>query len=130
MHPKNASSGIFSLAFVDSREGVAVGGDYQHPESSDLPNVLRTSSGGKTWHPGEPTNPAGIYFSSVAVDHHRIVVAGIKGLWIGSDGWKQESKENLNTVECRNGTCWAIGPKGAVLKISSVDEDKSAHVPM
>jgi len=130
MHPKNSSSGIFSLAFVNSKEGVAVGGDYQHPESSDLPNVLRTRDGGKTWSPGEPTDPAGIYFSSVALDHHRIVVAGIKGLWIHSAGWEQESTANLNTVECRRGVCWAVGPKGVVLKTSMVDEDKNAHVPM
>jgi len=130
MHPKNSSSGIFSLVFVNSREGVAVGGDYQHPESSDLPNVLRTSDGGRTWRAAGPTSPAGIYFSSVALDRRQILVAGIKGLWVGSDGWEQESRENLNAVECHQGKCWAIGPKGAVLKISTVDEDKSAHVPM
>jgi photosystem II stability/assembly factor-like uncharacterized protein len=130
MHPKNASSGIFSLTFVNSMEGVAVGGDYQHPESSDLPNVLHTSDGGRTWRAAEPTSPAGIYFSSVALDRRQILVAGIKGLWIHSEGWKQESRENLNAVECHQGKCWAIGPKGAVLKISTVDEDKSAHVPM
>src|SRR5690348_4529326 len=130
MHPKNVSSGIFSLAFVNSREGVAVGGDYQHPESSDLPNVLRTSDGGRTWRAAEPSDPAGIYFSSVSLDHNHIVVAGIKGLWIRSDRWIRQSTENLNTVECVHGACWAVGPKGTVLKYSIGDKDKSAHVPM
>jgi photosystem II stability/assembly factor-like uncharacterized protein len=130
LHPKNSSSGIFSMAFVNSREGVAVGGDYQHPDSSDLSNVLRTNDGGKTWRAAEPTSPAGIYFSSASVDRNRTIVAGIKGLWIHSAGWKQASTENLNTVECRHGACWAVGPKGMVLKYSIADEDKSAHVPM
>src|SRR6185312_13537987 len=105
MHPKNASSGIFSLAFSSAKNGVAVGGDYQHPDSSDLPNPLRTFDGGQSWQPFAPTNPAGIYFSSVALGHDQLVTAGIKGLWRrsrsaksnapDSEAWKSESTENL-----------------------------------
>lgn len=44
----NASSGIFSVAFKDARNGVIVGGDYKKEnESSD--NVAITSDGGATW---------------------------------------------------------------------------------
>jgi photosystem II stability/assembly factor-like uncharacterized protein len=117
IHPKNSSSGIFSLAFVNGREGVAVGGDYQHPESSGFANVLRTSDGGKTWRAAEPTTPERIYFSSVALDHARMLAAGIRGLWSHSAAWKQQSTENLNTVACHRGTCWAAGPKGVLLRI-------------
>jgi photosystem II stability/assembly factor-like uncharacterized protein len=116
MHPANASSGIFSLAFQDSQRGIAVGGDYQHPESSDLPNVMRTSDGGKTWQTGPATDPAGVYLSSVALDHDRMVAAGIKGLWINSGVWKNQSTENLNAVAVGDKTTWAVGPKGMVLK--------------
>ena len=35
VHPENASTGIFSLAFRDARNGIAVGGDYAHPADSD-----------------------------------------------------------------------------------------------
>src|SRR5215471_6941114 len=55
MHPPNASSGIFSLAFRDAKNGVAVGGDYQKPETSDLPNVLFTTDGGQGWQIGSGT---------------------------------------------------------------------------
>ncbi|HKT51367.1 MAG TPA: YCF48-related protein [Candidatus Angelobacter sp.] len=130
MHPKNASSGIFSLGFRSARDGMAVGGDYQHPESSDLLNVMRTSDGGQTWSPASPTEPVGIYFSSVAFNGHRIIAAGIKGLWVHSQSWQLASSENLNTVVTGHNVVWAVGPKGLVLKRTIAKEDQSAHVPM
>ena len=43
-----SSAGIFSLAFRDSRNGIAVGGDYgKEGESSD--NLAVTDDGGATW---------------------------------------------------------------------------------
>jgi photosystem II stability/assembly factor-like uncharacterized protein len=114
MHPKNASSGIFSLAFQDGKNGIAVGGDYQHPDGSDLPNVMLTNDGGKSWDPGAPTQPVGVYFSSAVMDRGRIVAVGIKGLWTNAFGWTNLSTESLNTV-ATGSTAWAVGPKGAVL---------------
>lgn len=130
LHPKNASSGIFSLTFTTAKNGVAAGGDYQHPESSDLPNLLRTRDGGRTWQSLAPTNPAGIYFSSVALDHHRVLAAGIQGLWTYVHTWKQESAENLNAVRVLDDSLWAVGPKGVILHNSSPANDQNAHVPM
>lgn len=137
IHPKNSSSGIFSLAFVNSRDGVAVGGDYQHPESSEIQNALRTRDGGRTWQALPPTHPAGIYFSSVVAEHRQILAAGIKGIWIYSQPppnrpgvWRQESTENLNTLGAGKHEVWAVGAKGVVLKMSSPDQDQNAHVPM
>ena len=130
MHPKNASSGIFSLKFVNSREGIAVGGDYQHPASSELPNLMSTSDGGRSWSPAFPTDPAGVYFSSVDLSGRRIIAAGIKGLWIHSRSWQIASTENLNTALSGYNVVWAIGPKGVVLKETIAKEDQSVHVPM
>jgi photosystem II stability/assembly factor-like uncharacterized protein len=126
MHPANASSGIFSLAFRDAKNGIAVGGDYAHPESSDLPNVLVTSDGGQSWQAGKPTDPPGLYLSSVAIlaqskkmHNQRILAAGIKGLYAASLDeqvpWNKESEENLNGVVYSPHGSWAIGPKGTVL---------------
>lgn len=42
------SAGIFSIAFRDALNGVAVGGDYLNP-NVDEGNIARTSDGGKTW---------------------------------------------------------------------------------
>lgn len=127
MQPKNASSGIFSLAFQDALHGVAVGGDYAHPESSDLPNVLVTSDGGKSWQAGTPTKPPGMYFSSAAMapgspkgQQSETVFAvgtnGIYSLFRTRDGsWVRESEANLNTVDATAHRAWAVGPKGMVL---------------
>ncbi|HEX7286564.1 MAG TPA: oxidoreductase, partial [Candidatus Angelobacter sp.] len=131
LHPQNASSGIFSLAFPTSKSGVAVGGDYQHPESSDLPNVLATEDGGKTWR-AEKTNPPGMYLSSVASVWHpgkdSLLAAGINGLLHGDGGFpldKKESDANLNAVAGTGANIriswWAVGPKGIVLRRTKLD---------
>jgi photosystem II stability/assembly factor-like uncharacterized protein len=44
----NQSSGIFSVAFRDSKHGVVVGGDYQK-EKEAVDNLAITSDGGATW---------------------------------------------------------------------------------
>lgn len=122
MHPANASSGIFSLAFADPTNGLAAGGDYAHPEDSDVPNLVRTSDGGQTWQPAPPTNPAGMYFSSAAfvpAQENTILAAGTSGLFANNGtGWKKESDENVNAVAAGPQTAWAVGPKGTILRRS------------
>jgi photosystem II stability/assembly factor-like uncharacterized protein len=127
MHPANASSGIFSLAFSDEKSGVAVGGDYARPEGSELPSMLLTLDGGKTWQASSPKDPPGLYLSSVAVlsappksQSQLVLAAGIKGLFSGSAGdgaaWRKESDENLNTIFYGAQGTWVVGPKGTVLR--------------
>ncbi|HET9791587.1 MAG TPA: YCF48-related protein [Candidatus Angelobacter sp.] len=116
MHPVNASSGIFSLAFKDEKNGIAAGGDYQKPESSDLPNVMQSHDGGKTWQAATATDPAGVYFSSVALANKKIYAGGIKGIWIRDGEWKNGSTENINTVVAGTHVSWAVGPKGIVVR--------------
>ena len=128
MHPANASSGIFSLYFSDAQHGLASGGDYQHPESSNLPSIMRTTDGGKTWRPAETTDPAGIYFSSVVEAEDRgkayVIAAGISGLFTGKAGDRlnKDASENLNTVAAAGPhgelPWWAVGPKGTIIKRS------------
>jgi photosystem II stability/assembly factor-like uncharacterized protein len=123
MHPANASSGIFSLAFVDANFGIAAGGDYANPGASDLPNLLISSDGGKTWRIGKPKNHPGFYLSSIAIEPNkpieRITAVGITGLYFASlnddEPWRRGSEENLNTVVERSQGAWAVGPKGTVL---------------
>ncbi|PYT10262.1 MAG: glycosyl hydrolase, partial [Acidobacteria bacterium] len=54
----NASSGVFSIAFKDARNGVIVGGDYKKEnEASD--NVATTTDGGATWTLAKGPLPSG-----------------------------------------------------------------------
>ncbi|NIP79443.1 MAG: oxidoreductase, partial [Gemmatimonadetes bacterium] len=46
--PAGPTAGIFGVAFRDTLNGVAVGGDYTDTTSAAL-NVLRTRDGGRSW---------------------------------------------------------------------------------
>ena len=124
MHPATASAGIFSLSFKDAKHGVAVGGDYALPNGSELPNILLTNDGGKTWKPARPTNPAGLYLSSVIYsgpigEKTPISVAGTAGILSSDDNgnWRIESTEPANALLIgKELDLWAVGPKGTVLK--------------
>jgi photosystem II stability/assembly factor-like uncharacterized protein len=57
------SSGIFSLAFRDESHGVAIGGDFEHPDQA-ASHVALTSDGGRTWTLPKGPAPGG-YRSAV-----------------------------------------------------------------
>ena len=124
MHPPNASSGIFSLAFWNAKEGIAVGGDYVHPESSDLPNVMFTRDGGRSWQVGQATDPRGEYLSSVVTlaripqeNQGYFVAAGHKGMIFFVSGQHRMGEESMNAIAATGGKVshvWAVGPKGGV----------------
>ena len=125
MHPQNASSGIFSLSFYDRNHGIAVGGDYQHPEASNLPTVLRSGDGGASWQTGEPTQPGGIYLSSVVplqgTWKKKFAAVGITGMFVHPvSGWNGKVKDNLNSVglavQGNIQELWAVGPKGKIIR--------------
>ena len=59
-----ASAGIFSLAFSDSRHGIAVGGDYAR-DGDNQQNIAITEDGGRTWSAPSGTAPGG-FRSAVA----------------------------------------------------------------
>lgn len=125
MHPANASSGIFSLVFPGAKYGFAAGGDYAHPEKSDLPNLMWTSDSGASWQQVTPTNPIGVYLSSAIViwrpGKDSIVAAGPTGAIISNGGspWNRESAESLNSLATTGGhspIVWAVGANGAVMR--------------
>ena len=121
LHPTNASTGIFSLAFRDAKHGIAVGGDYAHPTASPAPNILTTDDGGKTWQPAAPSEPPGLFFSGLA----RTSPTSDASIWaVGSNGvnfmtpdgkWHKKSDVNFNAIAVSSsGVGWAVGPEGAV----------------
>jgi photosystem II stability/assembly factor-like uncharacterized protein len=114
-----ASFGVFSLAFRDARNGIAVGGDYQNPAAAAA-NIALTSDGGRNWKPAS----APLYLSGVAY------VPGTPGremIAVGSAGWAQSSDagrswtahtdRGFNAVAFSpDGAGWAVGAKGVIAK--------------
>ena len=127
MHPGNASSGLFSIAFRDAKNGIAVGGDYAHPSDSPGPVILLTADGGTTWNAGPATDPPGLFLSSVTYkpdrtgvksDDAEVVAAGTGGInsLRANSKWTRESEQNINAIAFPvHNAGWAVGPKGIIL---------------
>jgi photosystem II stability/assembly factor-like uncharacterized protein len=117
------SAGIFSLLFLDSRNGVVVGGDYTK-ESEVGNNAAWTSDGGVTWQLAETTRPNG-YRSGVALIHETMGRALLAVGPTGSDfsvsngkSWRILGDEGFHSVSVapRSNMGWAVGEGGRVAK--------------
>jgi photosystem II stability/assembly factor-like uncharacterized protein len=117
-----ASAGIFSLAFIDERHGIAVGGDYAKPAES-TGNVAFTLDGGETWSAAADARPAG--FRSAAAylpDRQAWIATGTSGSDVSTDGgksWRTFDTGNFNASSfVTGGIGWAVGPKGRIAVFS------------
>jgi photosystem II stability/assembly factor-like uncharacterized protein len=113
-------AGIFSLAFSDSRHGVAVGGDYSKPRE-DAHNIAITEDGGLTWSEPTGTHPRG-YRSAVAwFPQQRVwITTGTTGSEISRDGgqnWTPFDDGAFNALGVSANAAWAVGPKGRIAKL-------------
>lgn len=115
------SAGIFSIAFRDKQHGMIVGGDYRNSDATGA-NAAITADGGKTWTPLKKGLP---YRSAVAWAKDRWVAVGTTGSHVSLDHgatWKPLDKVNYNSVAfTADGDGWAVGPKGRIAGVSTVD---------
>lgn len=114
----SAGSGIFSIAMLDRKKGVIVGGNYEKPAESKN-NLAFTTDGGKTWTPGSGLTG---YRSAVTyIDRRSIIAVGTNGTDISRDGgktWSKLGSEDLNAVGTKGKrTVFAVGPRGGVYKL-------------
>ena len=114
------TAGIFSISFHDRRHGVIGGGDYRHAEQ-DGANLALSEDGGATWKLS-PLTPQW-YFSAVAFDKKgNLLALGASHIAYSADEhagkWLIEQSANLNAVSLFNGTGFAVGPKGAIVRIA------------
>ena len=120
-----ASAGIFSLAFSDSRHGIAVGGDYNKPAENGH-NVAVTSDGGRTWTEPSGAHPSG-YRSTVAYipDRKIWIAVGTSGSDISYDdglSWQPFDRGSFNAVVFVSGKSgWAVGPNGRLAEFRMED---------
>jgi photosystem II stability/assembly factor-like uncharacterized protein len=119
----NASSGLFSVAFLDARRGFSAGGDYKQPAFAGL-NGIRTDDGGATWTPA-PLSPTGFYSAVVPVPAAKdeLAAVGLAGEAVSRDAgrsWTKTGDTPMNAVaffDARTG--WAVGPKGTILRYAA-----------
>ncbi len=116
----SASAGIFSLAFSDSKLGIAVGGDYTKADDATA-NIAITSDGGQTWTRPAGTPPYG-FRSAVAflADRKAWIAAGPSGTDVSLDNgqtWKPFDKAGYNAVSFVSSEAgWAVGPRGRIAR--------------
>ncbi len=113
-----AGSGIFSIAMIDAKSGVIVGGNYEKP-SENKNNLAFTVDGGKTWAAG--SGLTGYRSGAAYIGRKTIVAVGTSGSDISSDGgtkWKNIDKASYNSVQAKGKNfVWAVGDKGMVAKM-------------
>ncbi|RSM59952.1 oxidoreductase [Kibdelosporangium aridum] len=115
------SAGVFSVAFRDSRTGIAIGGDFD-PANETKDAVARTGDGGKTWKK-PPQAPKGYRSGATYIPYvpTGILAVGPTGSDVSIDGgnhWYQFDSGSFDTVDCGwDASCWAAGEKGRVAKL-------------
>ncbi len=111
-----AAAGIFSLAFADAQNGVAVGGDYGK-DKEDRQNIAVTRDGGKTWT-APPNGPKGFRSAVAYLPAAKLWIAtGSSGSDVSTDGvtWKTFDAASYNAmsfISARAG--WAAGAQGRI----------------
>lgn len=116
----NASSGLFSVAFLDAMRGFAAGGDYKQPDFKGV-NGIRTEDGGATWM-ASPVSQTGFYSAVAPVPGARdqLIAVGLAGEAASRDAgltWTKTGDVPMNAVSIagpRSG--WAVGPKGTIVR--------------
>lgn len=116
------SSGIFSIAFKDAKNGVVVGGDYRK-ETEARDNIAVTTDGGRTWKLVK-NSPLGGFRSAVAyipgAASSTLVAVGPSGSDHSSDNgrtWKSWSAPGYHAVSFAGPMAgWAVGEGGRVAK--------------
>jgi photosystem II stability/assembly factor-like uncharacterized protein len=120
-----ASTGIFSIAFKDARNGIIVGGDYRKEEEAK-DNIALTADGGRTWTPPPDSRPGG-FRSCVGylpgTGGKALVATGPAGTDYSLDGgvhWVKYDTQGFHVLACAGyGTgAWAAGARGRIAKFT------------
>lgn len=121
----NASSGIFSLAFANARDGIAVGGNYAEP-SLARQSVILTSDGGHSWHLAPQALP---YRSCVRYLNGLYLAAGPTGTDFSGDSGRSwtaidTTGYHVISVAKKGEAAWAAGSDGKVGKWKGEAEEQ------
>jgi photosystem II stability/assembly factor-like uncharacterized protein len=123
--PAAESSGIYSVAFRSTRDGLAVGGNYR-TESEAVDNIARTTDGGATWTLVSGRALSG--FRSVVayvpgVSPPALVAIGPSGTDVSTDDgvtWSRLEGPGFHTFSFARGAAvgWGAGGRGAIARLT------------
>ena len=116
------STGIFSIAFKDARNGCVVGGDYKKPIAAGN-NAARTTDGGVTWKLVEQARPNGFRSCVEYLGRTSTLIAvGERACDYSTDGgasWKSLGTEGYHgTSFAPSRAGWAVGADGRIAGIT------------
>ena len=118
------SAGVFSVAFRDAKQGIAVGGDYTKP--NDTAGTLAfTRDGGASWQslagPGLNGFRSAVAFALPPGGPGYWIAVGTNGSDVSHDSgrsWESVPVGGLNAVAiASNGSAWAVGAHGVIAKM-------------
>ena len=116
-----AGSGIFSIAMLDKKRGVLVGGNYEKSDEINN-NMAFTIDGGKTWKLSKGLN--GYRSGATFISRTEVVAVGASGFDVSYDGgksWKNygTNDKDFNAVQSKGEkTIWAVGANGLVTRLN------------
>lgn len=129
---RSESAGIFSICFINDKNGVAVGGDYKIADATTN-NYAVTSDGGSTWTVPKKRQPPSGYRSCVATwlkgREVNLITVGPNGTDVSRDlgnQWKRCSNEGFHAVDftADGQTGFASGADGRLAKWVGIAEVK------
>ena len=115
-------TGIYAIDFYNSKQGVIIGGDWNH-KAANAGNKATTTDGGKTWQlVNENRNPG--YKSSIRfvpnTKGQGFVAVSTSGVSYSSDfgaTWEELSKEGFYTIEFVNDSVAFASGKNKIAKL-------------
>ena len=120
-----SSRGIFSLAFRNAHEGIAVGGDYTL-EAEGRRNAMATTDGGMTWHLLETSPDQSVFPFRSCVgyvpDSEVVITVGPEGCNVSNDHgqtWRSFGMQGFHTLSIGGSlkSVWAAGVEGRVSRL-------------
>lgn len=123
----NSSSGVFSIAFRDELNGIAVGGDYKD-DKNKTQNCAITDDGGLSWQLIDNNNPNGFKSCVVWNNTFSIYIAtGTSGTDYSNDfgkSWIYVDNKSYNSIGIskNDGSCFLVGNNGAIAKLKIIKQ--------
>ncbi|GIV57278.1 MAG: oxidoreductase [Rhodothermaceae bacterium] len=118
------ASGIYTLAFLDVRHGMALGGDYTRSDSLLTRTAARTRDGGRTWSLAGAPPLRGAVFGAAYVPGlptPTLIAVGPDGSALSTDDgqtWTRFDDASYWSVAARGPEAtWAVGPDGRLARL-------------